>query len=103
MLGKQRLVSKRPRVNLGAFAFYVMMNNGAVISTLMWKAVLIDVRDYVRLAAPEPEVLRILEEESKRRGTDRIGSRQIDLIIQRTRQATRQLARSEFKVRRGAS
>jgi len=32
------------------------------------KAVLLSIRDYVKLAAPEPEVLRVLGEESKRKG-----------------------------------
>ena len=45
------------------------------------RAVLLSVRDYVRLAAPEPEVLRIIGEESQRKGTDKITSRQIDRII----------------------
>ena len=46
------------------------------------KAVLLNIRDYVRLAAPEPEVLRILGEESTRKGTNKLTSRQIDRIIQ---------------------
>ncbi len=33
------------------------------------KAVLLSIHDYVKLAAPEPEVLRVLGEESKRNGT----------------------------------
>ncbi len=33
------------------------------------RAVLLSIRDYVKLAAPEPEVLRILGEESDRNGT----------------------------------
>ena len=45
------------------------------------KAVLLSIRDYVRLAAPEPEVLRILGEESRRNGTDSLTSQQIDQII----------------------
>lgn len=49
------------------------------------KAVLLSVRDYVRLAAPEPGVLALLGEESKRNGTDRLTSRQIDSIIRATR------------------
>ena len=36
------------------------------------KAVLLSIRDYVRLASPEPEVLRLLGEESKRKGTDKL-------------------------------
>ena len=49
------------------------------------KAVLLSVRDYVRLAAPEPEVLRVIGEESRRKGTDKLSSRQIDQVIQATR------------------
>jgi prevent-host-death family protein len=49
------------------------------------KAVLLSIRDYVRLAAPEPEVLRVVGEESKRKGTDSLTSRQIDRIIQASR------------------
>ena len=45
------------------------------------KAVLLSIRDYVRLASPEPEVLRILGEESRRHGTDRLTARQIDQVI----------------------
>ena len=32
------------------------------------KAVLLSIRDYVKLAAPEPEVLRIIGEEAERTG-----------------------------------
>jgi prevent-host-death family protein len=45
------------------------------------KAVLLSIRDYVRLATPEPEVLRIIGEESERNGTSKMTSRQIDRII----------------------
>ena len=51
------------------------------------KAVLLSIRDYVRLAAPEPEVLRIIGEESKRQGTDKLTSRQIDEVIKSARTA----------------
>jgi hypothetical protein len=34
------------------------------------KAVLLSIRDHVRLVAPEPDVLRIIGEESKRNGTN---------------------------------
>ncbi|HVI09701.1 MAG TPA: type II toxin-antitoxin system Phd/YefM family antitoxin [Candidatus Binatia bacterium] len=53
------------------------------------KAVLMGIRDYIRMAAPEPEVLRILGEESKRNGTDRLSANEIDRAIHATRQATR--------------
>ncbi len=49
------------------------------------RAVLLSVRDYVRLAAPEPEVLRVLGEESEAKGTDKLSSQQIDNIIKDTR------------------
>ena len=49
------------------------------------KAVLLSIRDYVRLAAPEPEVLRAIGEESQRKGTDKLTSRQIDQVIKATR------------------
>jgi prevent-host-death family protein len=48
-------------------------------------AVLLSIRNYVRLAAPEPEVLRVIGEESKRKGTDKLSSRRIDQIIETTR------------------
>lgn len=49
------------------------------------KAVLLSIRDYVRLAAPEPEVLRIIGEESRKKGTDKLTSRQIDQAIKAAR------------------
>lgn len=49
------------------------------------KAVLLSMREYVRLAAPEPEVLRIIGEESRRKGTDTLTSRQIDQVIKAAR------------------
>jgi prevent-host-death family protein len=45
------------------------------------KAVLLSIHDYVKLAAPEPEVLRILGEESKRNRTHKMTQRQIDQEI----------------------
>lgn len=51
------------------------------------KAVLLSIRDYVRLAAPEPEVLHILGAESQRKGTDKLTSHQIDQEIQAVRAA----------------
>jgi prevent-host-death family protein len=49
------------------------------------KAVLLSIRDYVRLAAPEPEVLKLIGEEAMKNGTNRLTSREIDLIIKATR------------------
>ncbi len=49
------------------------------------KAVLLSIRDYVRLAAPEPEVLKLIGDESRAKGTDRLSSRQIDRVIKAAR------------------
>jgi prevent-host-death family protein len=49
------------------------------------KAVLLSIRDYVRLAAPEPEVLRVIGEESDGNGTSKMSSREIDRIIKSAR------------------
>ena len=51
------------------------------------RAVLLSIRDYVRLAVPEPEVLRILGKESKQKGTEKLTSRQIDRIVTTARRA----------------
>ena len=50
------------------------------------RAVLLSIRDYVRLATPEPEVLTIIGKESKAKGTDALNSQQIDNIIKAARQ-----------------
>jgi prevent-host-death family protein len=50
------------------------------------RAVLLSIRDYVKLAAPEPEVLRILGEESERTGTSKLTSSQIEKVIKASRQ-----------------
>ena len=49
------------------------------------RAVLLGLLDYVRLAAPEPEVLRKLGEESDAHGTSVLTPRDIDKIIRATR------------------
>jgi prevent-host-death family protein len=49
------------------------------------RAILLSIRDYVKLAAPEPEVLRVIGEESKRKGTNRLTPRQIDQLIKEYR------------------
>jgi hypothetical protein len=54
-------------------------------STVEFEAVLLSIRKYVRLAAPEPDVLRVIGEESQRKGTDKLSSRRIDQIIRATR------------------
>ena len=49
------------------------------------RAILLSIRDYVKLAAPEPEVLRVIGEDSKRNGTNKLTSRQIDQRIKEYR------------------
>ena len=49
------------------------------------RAILLSIRDYVRLAAPEPEILRAIGEESRRKRTNTLTSRQIDRIIKKAR------------------
>jgi hypothetical protein len=53
------------------------------------KAVLLSIRDYVKLAAPAPAVLRVIGQESERNGTSTLTSRQIDQIIKMSRKAKR--------------
>jgi hypothetical protein len=59
------------------------------------KAVLLSIGDYLRLAAPEPEILRILGEESKRNGTDKMTEEEIDAVIQEYRAEKREGRRSK--------
>lgn len=49
------------------------------------RAVLVSIQNYVRLAAPEPEVLRVIGEESIRNGTHTLSSKRINEIIKATR------------------
>jgi prevent-host-death family protein len=49
------------------------------------RAVLLSIRDYVRLAAPEPEVLRIIGEESKAKRADKLRSERVNRIIRAAR------------------
>ena len=61
------------------------------------RAILLSIRDYVRLAAPEPEVLRAIGEESKRKGTASLSSRQIDRIIKAARREKKAPRKSSAK------
>lgn len=49
------------------------------------RAVLLSIREYVRLAAPEPDVLKAIGQESIRRGTDTLSSGEIDRIVRAAR------------------
>lgn len=52
------------------------------------RAVLLSLRDYVRLAAPEPQVLRLIGEESKKNRTDKLDSSDIDRIVKLARRGS---------------
>jgi prevent-host-death family protein len=45
------------------------------------RAVLLSLRDYVRLAVPESEVLEVIGKESKQKRNDKLTSRQFDTIV----------------------
>ena len=49
------------------------------------RAVLLSIRDYVKLAAPEPEVLRLIGQESEGSRTSKMTSGQIDAVIKASR------------------
>ena len=77
----------RARANFGALLQRIETERRSLVIEKRGspKAVLLSIKDYVRLAAPEPEVLKVIGEESKRKGADRMTSRQIDQIIKSTR------------------
>src|ERR1035438_748911 len=51
------------------------------------KAVLLSIRDYARLASPEPKVLKLIGKKPERKGTQNLGPRQINKAIKATREA----------------
>lgn len=78
------------RVNFGKLLRRVEEGDSLVIEKRgSPKAVLLSIRDYVRLAVPEPEVLRIIGVESKRKKTNKLTPRRIDQIIRAARRSKR--------------
>jgi prevent-host-death family protein len=77
----------RARTHFGSLLRRVEEESGSLVIEKRGtpRAVLLSIRDYVRLAAPEPEILQILGEESKSHRTDALSSREIDQIIQKSR------------------
>lgn len=71
------------RANFGKLLDRVADDRGSLVIEKRGtpKAVLLSIRDYVKLAAPEPDVLRILGEKSKRNGTHKMTQRQINREI----------------------
>lgn len=77
----------RARTHFGKLLNRVEKESGSLVIEKRGtpRAVLLSIRDYVRLAAPEPEVLRLIGEESKGNSTDALTSRQIDELIRKAR------------------
>jgi PHD/YefM family antitoxin component YafN of YafNO toxin-antitoxin module len=77
----------RARTQFGSLLRLIEQERGSLVIEKRGtpRAVLLSIQNYIRLAAPEPEVLRIIGEESKRKGTDKLTAKQIDEIIRKTR------------------
>ncbi len=85
---KIRVISAlNARANLGKLLNQLETESESLVIEKRGKprAVLLSLRDYVKMAAPEPEILRLIGEESRRKGTDRLSARQIDQAIKETR------------------
>ena len=79
------------RSNLGKLLDGMDKPNGSFIISRRGEptAVLLSIGDYLKLAAPEPEILRIIGEHAERNGTSKLSSRQIDAIIKKARAENR--------------
>ena len=77
----------RARANFGKLLSRVDDQSGSLVIEKRGipRAILLSIRDYVKLAAPEPEVLRLIGEESERNCTNALNSRAIDKIIKKAR------------------
>jgi prevent-host-death family protein len=77
----------RARANFGKFLRQIEDERRSLVIEKRGtpKAVLLSVRDYVKLAAPEPDVLRVIGEESERKGTNAMTARQIEQVIKASR------------------
>jgi len=77
----------RARTHFGSLLRRVEEERGSLVIEKRGtpRAVLLSIRDYVRLAAPEPEVLKAVGQESKENRTDTLSSREIDQLIRNTR------------------
>jgi len=77
----------RARTHFGSLLRQVEEERGSLVIEKRGtpRAVLVSIRDYVRLAAPEPEILQAIGRESKQNRTDALTSREIDQVIRKTR------------------
>lgn len=53
------------------------------------KAVILGIQEYIRLAAPEPAIVRVIGERSVQRGTDKLSAKEIDAVIREVRREKR--------------
>jgi prevent-host-death family protein len=76
-----------PRSNFGKLLRRVEDQRGSLVIEKRGapRAILMSIRDYFRLAAPEPEVLHLIGEESRNHRTDKLTPTQIDKIIKTAR------------------
>jgi hypothetical protein len=63
--------------------------------------VLLSIRDYVKLAAPEHEVLRLIGQKSERSGASTLTSRHIDQIIKTSRSRKAKRAEPALSLSKG--
>jgi len=85
---KVRVISAlNARANLGKLLNQLELQSESLVIEKRGtpRAVLLSLRDYVKMAAPEPEVLRLIGEDSRRKGTDALTSREIDQVIKAAR------------------
>jgi prevent-host-death family protein len=77
----------RARTNFGALLRQIEDEHRSLVIEKRGtpRAVLLSIRHYVRLAAPEPDVLKAIGEDSKGKGTSALTSRQIDQLIKKAR------------------
>ena len=81
----------RARANFGRILQRLENERGSLVIEKRGRprAVLLSIREYVKLAAPEPEVLRAIGEQSRRNATSNLTSRQIDRIIEASRRKSK--------------
>src|ERR1700719_1492386 len=86
----------RARTHFGSLLKRVEEERGSLVIEKRGtpRAVLLSIRDYVRLAAREPEVLKAIGQESKENRTDSLTSREIDQVIRNTRVIRKARARA---------
>ncbi len=81
--GTKVMSAMRARAQFGKLLDYVAKERQSVVIEKRGtpRAVLMSLQDYIRLTAPDPEILLIGGQELRRKGTDKLGERQIERII----------------------